>query len=130
MSDAELKLITCVVQRGRADKICKAALAAGAAGATVFFARGMGIRERLGLLGLAVVPEKEVILILSPTTQVETIFNALVKAGNLDTPGFGLAFISDVANVAGLHPVDVVAAGANGQDGHREADLAAAAAEK
>src|SRR5688572_8445692 len=108
MVNEAVKLITCVVQRGKADKICKAAVGAGAAGATVSCARGMGIRERLGLLGLAVVPEKEVILIVSAESQVEVIFNALVKAGNLDTPGFGIAFVTDVSHVAGLFPVDAM----------------------
>lgn len=101
-----MKLITCVVQRGKADKICKAAMAVGAAGATVSYARGMGIRERLGLLGLAVVPEKEVIQIVSPADHVEAIFAALVKAGNLTTPGSGIAFVSDISHVAGLYPAE------------------------
>ena len=42
----------------------QAAREAGAQGATVHFARGTGIRERLGLLGVAVEVEKEVISLL------------------------------------------------------------------
>ena len=42
-------LITCVVQRGAADAIINAAREAGAQGATLWFAKGMGVRERLGL---------------------------------------------------------------------------------
>lgn len=47
----DIALITCIVQRGLADTIIVAAREAGAQGATVHFARGMGIRERLGILG-------------------------------------------------------------------------------
>ena len=101
----ELKLITCVVQRGRADKLVKAALAAGANAATVFFARGMGIRERLGLLGLAIVPEKEVILIVCREALVQPILDALTKAGALDVPGHGVAYVTSIERAVGLLPV-------------------------
>ena len=50
----DISLITCIVQRGLADTIIEAAQEAGAQGATVHFARGMGVRERLGILGVAV----------------------------------------------------------------------------
>ena len=52
------KMIMAILQRGRADRAVKAAIRAGAQAATVFFGRGLGIRERLGLLGLAIQPEK------------------------------------------------------------------------
>ena len=40
------EVITCVVQRGHADKVAKAAVQAGAKGATISFARGMGARDQ------------------------------------------------------------------------------------
>ncbi|MBT3922205.1 MAG: P-II family nitrogen regulator, partial [Nitrospina sp.] len=40
----DIALITCIVQRGVADTIIQAAREAGAQGATVHFARGMGVR--------------------------------------------------------------------------------------
>lgn len=102
----QLKLITCVVQRGRADKLVKAALAAGANAATVFFARGMGIRERLGLLGLAIVPEKEVILIVCREALVQPLLDALTQAGGLDVPGHGVAYVTAIEGAVGLLPTD------------------------
>ena len=101
-----LQLITCVVQRGKADKVVKAALDAGAAGATVFFGRGMGLRERLGLLGLAIVPEKEVIMIVAQQAETQRIFDAIVEVAKLNTPGMGIAYTIPIHQVAGLFPVD------------------------
>lgn len=101
-----LQLITCVIQRGRADKVAKAALDAGAAGATVFFGRGMGLRERLGLLGLAIVPEKEIIMIVVRDSESQRIFDVVIEAANLDTPGMGIAYTSPITQVAGLFPVE------------------------
>ena len=66
----DIALITCIVQRGVADTIILAAREAGAQGATVHFARGMGVRERLGIMGVAVEVEKEVIDIVVSKEQV------------------------------------------------------------
>ena len=46
------------MQRGAGGQVVDAAQAAGAQGATVHYARGTGVRERLGILGVAVEAEK------------------------------------------------------------------------
>ena len=89
----DVTLITCIVQRGEAEKIINAAREAGAQGATVYFARGTGIRERLGILGVAVEVEKEVINIVVSTDQADHIFEKIYLAGKLDTPGMGIMYI-------------------------------------
>jgi len=86
----DVALITCIVQRGAADTIVAAAQAVGAQGATVHFGRGSGVRERLGLLGVAVDAEKEIINIVVSTEQVDRVFDSIYLAGNLDTPGMGI----------------------------------------
>jgi len=101
-------LITCIVQRGKGDKISKAAIKAGAGGATAFFARGTGTRERLGLLGLAIVPEKEVVFVLCDEVDSSRIFDAVAKAGKLDTPGMGIAYITPIIRVTGGNFADSV----------------------
>jgi nitrogen regulatory protein PII len=98
----DLDLITCVLQRGKADKLVKAAMNAGASGATISFARGMGLRERLGLLGFAIVPEKEVITIVCEKKSTQRIFAAIVKAGKLDLPGMGIAYVQPISMAVGL----------------------------
>jgi nitrogen regulatory protein P-II 1 len=105
-------LILCVVQRGHADKVAKAAVQAGAKGATIFFARGMGARDQLGLLGLAIVPEKETILIVCLQTQTRAIFDAMVEAGHLHTPGMGIALVVPIQESVGVLGVDITAAAA------------------
>ena len=107
MSDAqgtassEVYMITCVVERGKGDKVTRAALDAGAGGATAFFARGTGTRERLGLLGLAIVPEKEVIQVVCQHGVADSIFDAICKAAKLDVPGKGMAVMTPVVRAAG-----------------------------
>ena len=105
----DVVLITCIVQRGKADDIVLAAQAAGASGATVHFAKGSGIRERLGILGVAVEVEKEVISILSPTDHADHIFETMHKAAQLDTPGMGFMYITPVEKAATYIPPAVLA---------------------
>ncbi len=123
MSDREMTvlidvaLITCIVQRGVADDIVQAARDAGAQGATVNFARGTGVRERLGILGVAVEVEKEVINILVSSEQVERIFEKIYIAGNLDTPGMGIMYITPLEKAATYIPPDILEKLAKQEDG-------------
>ncbi len=98
----DLNLLTCILQKGEADAVVKAAVDAGCQGATIHYARGTGVRERLGLLGVAVESEKEVITILVSAQMTERIFEAVYFAGRLDTPGMGIVFVTPVL-MAGTH---------------------------
>ena len=102
----ESRMIMAIMQRGKADRPIKAALKAGASSAVAFFGRGLGIRERLGLLGLAVQPEKEVVMIVVPEHLTDIVVRAMVRAGNLDQPGVGFLFVMPVEEVVGLAGVE------------------------
>ena len=101
-TDLQLKLITAIVQRGKADPVVQSALRAGAQGATVFFGRGQGVRERLGLLGLAIQPEKEVILIVTEEQLLDPILEAMIRTGHVDQPGVGFVFVTAVERAIGI----------------------------
>ena len=111
----DVALITCIVQRGVANKITDAAREAGAQGATVHFAKGMGVRERLGILGLAVEVEKEIVQIMVSTDQVDHVFEKMYLAGELDTPGMGIMFITPLEKAATYIPHDVMEKLARGE---------------
>lgn len=105
----DVRLITCIVQRGLGDTIVNAAQEAGAQGATIFYARGSGIRERLGVLGVAVDVEKEVVNIVVSTEQLDTVFNNIYLAGQLDTPGMGFMYVTPLEKAATYIPEEVLA---------------------
>lgn len=104
----DVALITCIVQRGTADDIIKAAQEVGAQGATVYYARGGGVRERLGVLGLAIEVEKEVINIVVATDQIDRIFEKMYIAGKLDTPGMGIMYVTHLEKAATYVPQEIV----------------------
>ncbi len=104
----DVALITCIVQRGIADTIVKAAQEAGAQGATVHYARGEGVRERLGILALAVEVDKEVINVVVAKDQADRIFERMYIAGNLDTPGMGFIYLTPLDKAASYIPQEIV----------------------
>jgi nitrogen regulatory protein P-II 1 len=104
----DVRLITCIVQRGLGDTIVLAARDAGAQGATVFFAKGSGVRERLGALGVAVEVEKEVVSIVVGTEQLDAVFDNIYLAGQLDTPGMGFMYVTPLEKAATYIPQAVL----------------------
>ena len=58
---SDVILITCVVETGKGEDVVKAARGVGAGGALIHSQRGIGIRERVGLLGIAIDTEKDVV---------------------------------------------------------------------
>jgi nitrogen regulatory protein P-II 1 len=100
----DVAMITCVVQSGDADLIVKAAREAGATAALVYQGRGIGIRERLGILGIAVDEAKDVISVLVSSEQTEIVASNIFKAGQFDTPARGFLYITPLEKVATYIP--------------------------
>ncbi len=105
----DVALITCVVRNGISDVILKAARDVGAiTGAVSFHAKGHGIRERLGLLGIAVEAEKEVVSIVVSSEQQDTVCNSICQAGNLGVPGNGYLYTTHLDRIATYVPQDML----------------------
>jgi nitrogen regulatory protein PII len=103
----DVYLITCVVESGIGDKIVDAATNVGAQGATINYARGTGIRNRMGLLGVTIDEQKEIIRIIVSKEQSNRIFESMYLAGDLDTPGKGIMWMVKLDRVATHIPKDV-----------------------
>ena len=102
LSDAFL--ITCVLQKELAEDVLAAAKNIGAQGATISYARGTGIRERMGLLGVTIDEQKKVIRIIVSEEQANLVFEAMYLAGKLDTPGMGIMYMVKLDRVATYVP--------------------------
>ena len=101
----DVALLTVVVQRDQGDAILKAARDVGATtGAVGYYAKGIGVRERLGLLGLAVEAEKEVISLLVSSEQQDIVLDQIYRAGKLDTPGIGYIYVTPLEKFAAYVP--------------------------
>ena len=101
-------MITCIVQASQADKVVKAGQNVGAQGATVTYARGTGVRERMGLMGVAIDEQKEMIRVIVSEEQADRVFEAMYLAGELDKPGMGIMFMNNLDRIATYIPNDVL----------------------
>jgi len=102
--DADLHLITCICQRGKAEKIAAAAIREGSASPIINFGEGKGVRDRMGMLKIAVNPEKEIINVVTDELEGERTFDAMVEAGKLYTPGMGFIYYTKIpSGVVNLH---------------------------
>jgi nitrogen regulatory protein PII len=97
-------LITAVVATGRADTILKAARDVGAPGGIVHLARGTGARERLGMIGIAVEAEKEVVSFVAAAEHQDLIAEAVYHAGGMHAPGGGYLYITAIDRLATYIP--------------------------
>ena len=101
----DVSLLTCLVQSGLSEVILKAARDVGAmAGAISHHARGIGVRERLGLLGVAVEAEKEVISMLVSSEQRDLVYDTLYRAAELNIPGRGFIYITPLEKASTYIP--------------------------
>jgi nitrogen regulatory protein PII len=102
MPRSRIALIVSIVRKGWGDTVLEASMRAGAHGGTVLFGRGTGIHEQQKILGIAIEPEKEIVLTLAYADQADGILEEIVQAAELEAPGNGLAFVLSVDKVAGV----------------------------
>ena len=103
MKSYKHEIIMCIVNSGFSETVMDAARELGARGGTVIRARGTANIESEKLYGIAIQPEKEIVMILVDSSIKNDILHALYKAAGLNTPGQGIAFAMPVEDVVGLN---------------------------
>ena len=96
----DISAITCVVDKTKTDAVLLAARDVGARAAIVQGARGWGARERLGVWGVAVETDKDVITFMVSTEQQDVVFEAIYQVAGLDAPGRGFMYVSPLERAA------------------------------
>jgi len=86
------ELICAIVNAGLADDLMHAARNAGAKGGTILKARGTATGEDNSFFGIAIVPEKEFLMILASRAQSDVIADSVAGAECLSEPGSGVVF--------------------------------------
>jgi nitrogen regulatory protein P-II 1 len=67
------------------------------------------VRERMGLLGVAIDEQKEMVRIIVSEEQADRVFEAMYLAGELDKPGMGIMFMNKLDRIATYIPDEVLA---------------------
>ena len=95
-------LIVTIVRKGWGSSVLQASVKAGARGGTVLLGRGVGIHEKEKIFGMSIEPEKEIVLTMVETSQVDAILGEIVRAAELEAAGHGMAFVLPVHQVVGI----------------------------
>lgn len=96
------KLVAAILPKGSTGKVMDAAREAGAEGGTILLARGTGIHEARRFFGISVSSERELLLVLVEPGRAREVLDAVVRAGRLDEPARGIAFVLAVEEVTGI----------------------------
>jgi nitrogen regulatory protein PII len=97
------ELIITIVNKGWSERVIKAGRHAGAQGATVLHARGSGLYDTFtNFLGIAIEPEKELVLNVVPTNTSDAVVGAISDALDLEKHGHGISMVIPIRGVTGL----------------------------
>lgn len=102
MRDTKRELIMIICNQGYNEQVMDAARTAGAAGGTVIHARGTGMKSAEQFFGVSLASEKDVIYIVSNTSEKNRIMQAIMEQAGLATPAKAIAFSLPVTDTAGL----------------------------
>ncbi len=89
-------LLTVIVNHGYADDVMAQARRAGARGGTILTGRGTATGEDVKFFGVTLVPEKEVLMIVTEKTLVDPILDAIRTVPTLAEPGGGIVYSMNV----------------------------------
>ncbi|KPQ24884.1 MAG: hypothetical protein HLUCCA13_07290 [Halomonas sp. HL-48] len=105
------KLIVAMVEDDLTNTLLDAARQAGATGSTVINnARGEGLNKALGIFGMEITAQRDMLLFLAEAHRSQHILEAIARVGEFDeTPGTGIAFQLDVEEAAGVqHQIEAL----------------------
>jgi nitrogen regulatory protein PII len=98
----EHDLIVVIANRGFADVVMETAKKAGATGGTIVHARGTGAKEMEKFFGVAILPEKDLILIVTKSESRCSIMEAIVAEAGPHTDARAVTFSLPVNGVVGM----------------------------
>lgn len=95
--------ITVIVDKGSGENVIDAATGAGSKGGTIINARGSGIHETQKVFGMEIEPEKEIVLIIAKTENVNKIVSEIGEKLQLEEPGNGILFVQNLSRTYGIY---------------------------
>ena len=102
MKPSNQHLIVTIANEGSAESIMSAAKKAGATGGTTIDGRGLEPNQIVKVLGLALEPEKDIVLILAPDDKKTKIMERINEKCGSHTQHAGLCFALPVEFVVGI----------------------------
>ena len=102
LKDTKYELLVVIANQGHSEQIMDAARKVRASGGTVIHARGTGGQEAERFLGVTLVPEKDMLFIVSPTERRSDIMRSIMAHAGADTKAGAIVFSLPVTDTAGM----------------------------
>ena len=97
------KLIVCIIKKGYATKLVKAAKKLGVEGITEFYGKGTADAQGLtSKLGLTYDPERDIIMTAVHEDLVDEVVEMLKVKGQLDKKNTGILFVVNLRRCGGI----------------------------
>lgn len=91
-----------IVDRGRANEVVDATIAAGARGGTILHARGSGVNQAKLIFDMEIEPEKEIVLTIVESAQLEPVVTAIRQNSDVEKDGHGILFVLPITESYGI----------------------------
>lgn len=95
--------VLCIINSGFSELAMDAAKQYGAKGGTVIHGRGTVSKEAEKIFNITIQPEKEIVMILIPSSIKDEILQGLYSAVGTNTPAQGIAFAIPVEAAVGIN---------------------------
>lgn len=103
VNQVDYEMIVVIVDNGRGEDVVEVAQKSGATGATLLHGRGSGAHTVEHFFNLEIEPEKEVVLIVSGSKDIDAIIAGIRGAIDFDKPNSGILFTLDINKAIGLY---------------------------
>lgn len=108
MKGTARELLVVICNQGYNELVMDAAREVGAAGGTIVHARGTGMERAERFLGISLASEKDIIFIVSKTSEKNRIMEAIMRNAGMETRAKAIVFSLPVTSTAGLRLLDDV----------------------
>jgi len=106
LKKTDRELIVVIAEQGYTNVIMDAAREAGAYGGTVIHAKGTGMEAADKFMGVTLAAEKEIVYIVTKTTEKNAIMKAIMEKAGLDSKAKSICFSLPVTDTAGLRLIE------------------------
>lgn len=102
LKNTDYELLVTIANAGYTETIMDAARSAQAPGGTVIHAKGTGMEHAKKFLGISLAEEKEIIFIVLPSLQKNSVMKAIMENAGVKSPAGAVIFSLPVTSTAGL----------------------------
>lgn len=106
LKGTKYELLVAIANQGYMEQVMDAARKVHAAGGTVIHAKGTGGAHAEKFLGVSLVPEKEMVFIVTKTEHKKAIMESIMKDAGLQSEAKAIVFSLPVTDTAGMRLLD------------------------